>query len=188
MVIPGEIEGEESLWGATVEAFGAYAVADSREAACESLATTVAELGDFYGIAGLEVTVTHDGEATLYLTANDSRRLLALLLRCQRSTNAMSLADATAELGAKSRNSYAQYEQGTIDPSITKLQELLDAVGPDFVVAVIPRTARVIPRWHEEMGADVIAAIDAALLDPSEENIAALQATGRPPTKRKATR
>ena len=34
-------------------------------------------------------------------------------------------------LGAKSRNAYARYEQGTSTPTLDKLSELLRAVSPD---------------------------------------------------------
>jgi transcriptional regulator with XRE-family HTH domain len=81
------------------------------------------------------------------VTANEPLRLLALFLRRQRETTGLSLADVARKTGAKSRNGYAQYEQGRIEqPSLAKLEEMLAVVAPDFTIAVIPKTARVVSR------------------------------------------
>ena len=61
---------------------------------------------------------------------------MSLLLRRQRERSGLSLAEAAARLGAKSRNAYARYERGTSVPTLDKLTELLQAVAPgqDFVL------------------------------------------------------
>jgi transcriptional regulator with XRE-family HTH domain/predicted RNase H-like HicB family nuclease len=188
MMIPGEIRRTGSYYAAMVEVLGAYAQGTTRESACTSLAITVQEIAtDHRPLEGFQVTVTDDGDATLYLTSNDAGRLIATLLRCQRELHDMSLADVAEATGARSRNGYAQYEQGRADPSITKLQDLLDAVAPDLAVAIVPRTARVIPRWDEE--ADDAIEVEAIMRDPSEANIRAFVARRRlAAPKRKATR
>ena len=119
------------------------------------------------------VEVASTGPDRHPLPEPDTARLVALLLRRQRDLRGMSLADATAAVGAKSRNGIAQYEQGRIDLSVSKLGELLGAVGPELVLAVIPRTARVIPRWDEE--ADDAEEIKRLLADPSRANVQALR-------------
>ena len=53
------------------------------------------------------------------------RPLVSLLLRRQRERSGLSLADAAARLGARSRNAYARYERGTSLPTIEKLDALL---------------------------------------------------------------
>ena len=61
----------------------------------------------------------------------DAKKMISLLLRRQRQKSGLSLADAAARLGAKSRNAYARYEQGRTVPTVAKLDELLKAIAPD---------------------------------------------------------
>jgi transcriptional regulator with XRE-family HTH domain len=186
MVIPGEIDKEGGHYGAMLEVIGAYGQGRTRRAACDSLAQAIRDFAAYYGpLDGFDVQITDDGEATLYVTANDPVRMVALLLRHQRELHELSLADVAKEMGNKSRNGFAQYESGRSEPSITKLQELLNAVAPELMVSIIPRTARVIPRWDEEM--ENAAEIDAVMRDPSPANIAALvKAATRSATARRS--
>jgi hypothetical protein len=70
------------------------------------------------------------------VSSPDTRTLISLLLRRQRERSGLSLAGAAKRMGAKSRNAYARYEQGTSVPTVEKLSELLKAVAPeqDFVL------------------------------------------------------
>jgi ribosome-binding protein aMBF1 (putative translation factor) len=70
------------------------------------------------------------------VSSPDTRTLISLLLRRQRERSGLSLAEAAKRMGAKSRNAYARYEQGTSVPTVEKLSELLKAVAPeqDFVL------------------------------------------------------
>ena len=79
----------------------------------------------------------HPGKHDAFeVSAADTRGLLSLVLRRQRERSGLSLAEAAARLGAKSRNAYARYERGTAVPTLDKLTELLQAVAPgqDFVL------------------------------------------------------
>lgn len=69
--------------------------------------------------------------------SSDVGPLIALLLQRRRQQSGLSLRDAAARLGAKSRNTYARYERGQAAPSAEKLDQLLRAVAPerDFVIA-----------------------------------------------------
>jgi transcriptional regulator with XRE-family HTH domain len=178
MMIPGEISKEGSLFAAALEPLGIYAQGRSRSAALAALAAAVTEQVAEQGpLAGFRVDVTDDGESTIYVVPSDPSRLLALLLRRARGESGMSLADVAKATGAKSRNDWAQYEQGRAAPSIAKLQELLAAVAPDLTVAIIPRTARVLPRWDEE--ADDAEEIEQLVAAPSSSTAAALRAKVR---------
>jgi len=53
----------------------------------------------------------------------------------------ISLADVAKKLGASSRSSYASYEQGRTEPSLSKYIELLAAVAPERALTVGPRSA-----------------------------------------------
>lgn len=172
MIIPGEIEKRGSIFAAMLEPLGAYGQGKSRRSAIAALAAAIAEHAADYGpLEGFKVTITEDGASTLYVTANDPARLLSLLLRRQRELNDLSLAKVTSAMGAKSRNGWAQYEHGSCEPSIRKLQEMLSVVAPDLTVAIIPRTAQVLPRYDDVDEADEI---ERMIADPSSRNVEAL--------------
>jgi transcriptional regulator with XRE-family HTH domain len=179
MIIHGEIEEKDGRYAALLEPLGIYAQGATRAAACAALARTILELAADYGpLRGFKVDVSDDGKSTAYVTSSDPARLIALLLRRQRELHGMSLADVAIAMGAKSRNGFAQYEQARFEPSISKLDEMLAAIAPELVVAIVPRTARVLPRWDEEAGDT--AELDRVLEDPTPENIEALRRASRP--------
>lgn len=66
----------------------------------------------------------------------DTRPMISLLLRRQRQKSGLSLAAVAERLGARSRNAYARYEQGTTAPTVEKLAELLQAIAPDHEILV----------------------------------------------------
>jgi transcriptional regulator with XRE-family HTH domain len=184
MMITGEIVKKGSHYTTMIEALGAYGQGKTREAACASVAAVVLDIvASHRPLDGFKVTVTDDDDATLYLTSNDSFRLASTLLRCQREYQGMSLAAVMDASGAKSRTAYARYEQGVSEPTLGKLQELLEIVAPEFVVAIVPRTARVIPRWDEE--ADDAEEIEELLRDPTPKNAEALVAKHKRPGRAK---
>lgn len=67
----------------------------------------------------------------LFLSANDVKKLVALMLKRLRLKNELKLEDVAEALNAKSINEYAQYEQAKHLPSIEKLQQFLDAIDPE---------------------------------------------------------
>jgi predicted transcriptional regulator len=85
--------------------------------------------------------LVYPGEGDYFeVSASDMRPLVSLLLRRQRERSGLSLADAAARLGARSRNAYARYERGTSLPTVEKLDALLHAVSPDRDFVLHPST------------------------------------------------
>ena len=77
------------------------------------------------------VTVfSKNGDLEVTSCRSDPRSLISLFLRRQRERSGLSLAQVAERLGAKSRNAYARYEQGTSMPGLDKLTELYQAVAP----------------------------------------------------------
>jgi DNA-binding XRE family transcriptional regulator len=64
-----------------------------------------------------------------FLDVRDETALLALILKRQRAKHGLSLSQMAKKLGARSKNSYAQYEQGRSEPSLSKLQEFFSAMN-----------------------------------------------------------
>jgi hypothetical protein len=75
-------------------------------------------------------TVSYKGDGVVSLTCNDDKALLALVLRRLREQSGLSLVQAGKRLGSDSPNAYGRYEQGKASPTITKLNELVQAVAP----------------------------------------------------------
>lgn len=86
---------------------------------------------------GFSVTVHEGKQGNFEISASDTRAMVGLLLQRQRRLHGLSLAAAAERLGAKSRNAYARYEQGSSVPTVEKLDKLLQAVsgGRDFVLS-----------------------------------------------------
>ncbi|HJQ99672.1 MAG TPA: helix-turn-helix transcriptional regulator [Candidatus Polarisedimenticolaceae bacterium] len=80
---------------------------------------------------GFRATVYPTAGETFELGANRVGTLVALLLRRQRERHGISLAEAAARLGQRSKNAYARYEQGRAMPTVEKLEALLRAIAPD---------------------------------------------------------
>lgn len=88
------------------------------------------------GRRGFEAHVYPGKRGEFELGASPTRLLIALMLRRQREASGLSLAEVAHRLRAKSRNSYARYEQGVSVPTIEKLNDLLRVVtsGRDVVL------------------------------------------------------
>ncbi len=86
---------------------------------------------------GFSVTVYEGKKGNFEISASDTKAMMCLLLQRQRQLSGLSLAAAAERLGAKSRNAYARYEQGSSMPTVEKLDKLLQAVsgGKDFVLS-----------------------------------------------------
>ena len=128
MRFEGRLWKDGDHWLIEVPALQALTQGHDREEAYEMIRDLVETMANQ---PGFEATV-HPGEGdTFEIGANDVRVLVALLLRRQRETRGVTLAEAAARLKQKSRNAYARYEQGQAVPTIEKLEELLRAIAPD---------------------------------------------------------
>lgn len=87
------------------------------------------------GFRGFKASLHEVTNRGFEVGANDVRVLVALLLRRQRESSGLTLADVARRLGQRSRNAYSRYERGEAVPTVEKLEELLQAVAPgrDFV-------------------------------------------------------
>jgi ribosome-binding protein aMBF1 (putative translation factor) len=129
----GRVYKEGEFWLAEVPILDAMTQGRTRQEAftmVKDLLETLANRPEF----SVEVHPGKEGE--FEVSSSDTRGMVSLLLRRQRQRSGLSLAEAAERLGARSRNAYARYEQGTSVPTLEKLNELLQAVSPgqDFVL------------------------------------------------------
>lgn len=81
---------------------------------------------------GFKVQVYPGEGDTFTVDSNDSKTLVAFMLKRQREFRKLTVRQVSSRLESKSPNAYAQYERGHVCPSIDKLVELLRAIDPDF--------------------------------------------------------
>jgi hypothetical protein len=112
-----------------IPAFDALTQGRTRREALEMAGDLLETMAD---TSGFKVTVypSHRGEV-FEVGANNIRVFVALLLRRQRERQGLTLAEAAARMGQRSRNAYARYEQGKAMPTVEKLDQLLKAIAPD---------------------------------------------------------
>jgi DNA-binding XRE family transcriptional regulator len=144
MMLIGRIAKETGpWWSAECEVIGAFTQGRSRKDAAAMLADCIeAKIGR----SGLKVTVTElrqddDHAYAVLVAANEPASLAVEVLKYQREVHHLTLADVAKKLGASSINSYAAYEQGKREPSLSKYLELLGAVAPDMALTVAPKTS-----------------------------------------------
>ena len=133
MRLHGRVYKDGKFWLAEVPMLDAMTQGRTRKEALTMVADLLETLANRPGFA----VHVHPGQHEAFeVSAADTRGLLSLVLRRQRERSGLSLAEAAARLGAKSRNAYARYERGTAVPTLDKLTALLQAVAPgqDFVL------------------------------------------------------
>lgn len=143
MMLAGRIEKEAGPWWyAECDAIGAYTQGTSRRHAATMLADAIeTKIGrDGLGVRVIEIGRAGDDAFDVLVASDHPHALITEVLRHQRNINKLTLAEVAEKLGASSINSYAAYERGKREPSISKLCELLAAVAPDIVLVVSPRS------------------------------------------------
>lgn len=128
MRFEGRIRRAGKLWLVEIPAFDADTQGRTKR---EAYAMAKDLLETMACTAGFDVTVHPTGDEIFEIGANQIGTLVALLLRRQRERQGLSLAEAAARLGQRSRNAYARYEQGKSMPTVEKLEQLLKAIAPD---------------------------------------------------------
>jgi predicted RNase H-like HicB family nuclease/DNA-binding XRE family transcriptional regulator len=120
-------------WIAAVPVFDAATQGRTRREALDMIADwfeTMADRKEF------TVRVHATGRSEFEVSCDDCRPMISLLLRRQRQMSGLSLRQAAQRLGARSRNAYARYEQGSSVPSVEKLDQLLKAIAPEREIVV----------------------------------------------------
>lgn len=138
MMINGRIFKSGAWWCAEAPSIGVYTQGKTRKEAEEMLADAVQAVIHRDGFA---VKVTANGADDVLVAANQPAMLGAYLLKYQRETNGLSLADVAKLLGVSSRTNYARIEQGTSVPTIDKFVEILHAIAPEMAVVIGPRAS-----------------------------------------------
>ena len=79
---------------------------------------------------GFEAKVTPGFKGIFTVTSNDSKVLVAHMLRRLRQKHGLTVREVSKRLGSSSPNAFGSYEQGRVAPTLEKLEELLHAIDP----------------------------------------------------------
>jgi|SRR5882672_3293975 len=133
MRFQGKVYKSGKHWIVDVPIFDATTQGRSRKDALEMIADWFHSMVNRKGFA---VRVHQAAGDEIEVASDDTRAMISLLLQRQRQKSGLSLAQVSERLGARSRNAYARYEQGTTAPTVEKLDELLRAVAPNRDILV----------------------------------------------------
>lgn len=136
MKLKGRVWKDERQWLIEIPAFDGMTQGHSRKDALrmmESYVRDALEMPDFV------VAVDYLGGEEVSLTVTDPKPLVALMISRTRTASGFTMQEISDRMGKKGRNAVRQYETGKHDPSITKLQELAEAMGFDLQIDLVPR-------------------------------------------------
>jgi len=126
MRFQGRVYRDSGVWLAEVPIFDAMTQGRTKSDALDMMRDwfeTMAGTRDFT----VEIYAGRAGD--FEVGSPDLGRMIGLLLEKRRQQSGLSLRQAAARLGERSPNAYARYERGDSVPTMTKLDELLRAVG-----------------------------------------------------------
>lgn len=134
MRFSGQVFKEGRFWAIEVPILGIVTQGRTKKEAYEMIADAIESL---VNRENFSITVYPGNSGYFEVGASDQAALTAFLLRRERIKAGLSLEDVAKQLGAKSLNAYARYEQGRSVPTLPKLTELFSVVAPhkDFVIA-----------------------------------------------------
>jgi predicted RNase H-like HicB family nuclease len=78
----------------------------------------------------------HSEQGNSFTLSVPPEETLQLMLKLLRSKQGLSLSETTKILGYSSKNSFAQYEQGTREPGVAKFAQMLEGLQCDLVLSV----------------------------------------------------
>lgn len=125
MKIEGTLTRSGKWWAVEITMLALNSQGKSKKDALEMAQDAVECLAD---MEGFEVSAYASGGDTFVISANDDALLMALILKQLRHKHKLSIGETAKRLGAKSRNTYAQYERGRIRPSLDKFSQMIKAI------------------------------------------------------------
>lgn len=81
---------------------------------------------------GFRIEVITGRGAFFSVRANNTKHLVAFMLKQLRAIRGLTIKNVTARLGMRSLNAYAQFEQGRCVPTLDKVDELIRAIDPNL--------------------------------------------------------
>jgi predicted RNase H-like HicB family nuclease len=134
MEIEGKIWKDGKEWLVEVPSLDVCTQGHSREDALKMIKDAIELLIEAYfpneDIKALDIVVHDLGKKTISITSSHNSLMVSFSLIRQRELSKSSVHDVVERLGSRSKNTYAQYERGTINITLNQYEKLLQAVNP----------------------------------------------------------
>jgi predicted RNase H-like HicB family nuclease len=133
MELEGKIWKNKNHWLVEVSSLNIMTQGETRDEALYMIKDAIMGYMSYYfetELEGFELEVNDYKKSVIGIISNNNKLLLALSLRKQREKSGSTIREASARLGSKSPNSYAQYEKGKTRISLDQYERLLQAANP----------------------------------------------------------
>ncbi len=131
MRIPGKIWKNNGFWLIEVPALDLMTQGKSKKDAFKMLKDAIQSLQEK---SKFTIKIGDKQHDSFYVSSPQIKELTAFILFRLRTKSGQSLEDVRIKLGVKSKNAYAQYEQGRAEPTLSKMEELLKALDSDLIL------------------------------------------------------
>lgn len=133
MELEGRVWKNKGYWLVEVSSLNVITQGETREEALTMIEDAIIEYVNYFfesAAVKFELHVKDYKKGVIGITSNDNKLLMALSLRKQREKCGSTIREASARLGSKSPNAYAQYEKGATRISLDQYEKLLHAANP----------------------------------------------------------
>ena len=125
MKFQGNLKKSGKWWAVEIPILDLYTQGKTKKEAHEMAVDLVKSISP---IKSIEMVVSEKSKTSFFVVSNNSKAMVAILLRCRRQKSGMSILEVTKKLGLSSRNGYAKYEQAKSIPSVEKLEQMLEVM------------------------------------------------------------
>ncbi len=136
MWIEGKLTKDGRFWMVEFPGLDAFTQGRTKKEAYEMAKDLLEGLAEVDGL-DLDITVIPGKSGTLRAGAADIKVFTAFILRRWRLAHNLTLQEAAERLGVTSLNSYARYEKGKNEPTISMMERLIHAISPDEPLHVL---------------------------------------------------
>ena len=128
MKIEGKIKKSGKWWAVEVPLLLVVTQGKTKKIAIHMIKEAIEELID---VKEFEVCIDNVQADTFSVATNNTRRLMAFILKQQRSYHKKSIRQVAAKLGSDSPTAYSRYEQAKTGLSIDKFTQILAAINEE---------------------------------------------------------
>ena len=133
MLLEGRIRKSGKFWLAEIPGLDYLTQGRTAKEALE-MAKDIVETG--VDRKGFVAKITPLAKGSFAVTTNDSKALVAHMLKRLRQKHGLTVREVSQRLGSSSPNAFGTYEQGKVTPTLEKLEELLHAIDPAHAIVL----------------------------------------------------
>ncbi len=124
--------GKSKYWAVEIPALYAHTQGRTKKDAYRMAVDLVDTMAVDMGLK-FRVKIKIGKDDKFYITGAPYIKFMPFILRRQRQSQGLSIADVTKRMGVKSRNTYARYEQGKTEPTLSRFNQIMAVLNNDAV-------------------------------------------------------